>query len=103
VLIDGGTAAPKLRDSQLTTRLVLAPGDTLNVSCPLDGGTPAPVITWSRYDGHLPSMTSPRYDVIGSQLMVTSLRLDDGGLYTCAASNVVGEDRRVFRLVVEGK
>ena len=36
-------------------------------------------------------------------MTVTSLRPDDGGEYTCSARNVVGEDYRVFRLVVEGE
>ena len=48
-------------------------------------------------------MTSPRADVIGGRLIVTSLRRDDGGVYTCTARNVVGDDYRVFRLVVEGE
>jgi len=38
-----------------------------------------------------------------ARLIVTSLGRDDGGLYTCTARNVVGEDYRVFTLVVEGE
>ena len=95
------TAAPKLHDSKKSTRLVHKPGDTFNVSCEVIGGTPTPVITWSR-DGHL-LMTSPRAEVTGSQLIVTPLQVDDGGLYRCTASNLVGEDYLVFRLVVEGE
>ena len=95
------TAAPRLRDSSTTTRLVLRPGDTLNISCQPVAGTPTPVITWSH--GGLPVMTSPRADVTGGRLIVTSLQLVDGGVYRCTARNVVGEDYRVFRLVVEGE
>jgi len=95
------TAAPKLRDSTKLTRLILKPGDTFNIACEPVGGTPPPVITWSR-DGHL-LMTSSRADVMGNQLIVTSVQVDDGGVYTCTASNLVGEDYRVFRLVVEGE
>ena len=94
-------AAPQLRHSIEFRRLVRKPADTFNVSCDLIAGTPTPVITWLR-DGHL-LMTSSRADVTGSQLIVTSLQVDDGGVYTCTASNVVGEDYRVFRLVVEGE
>lgn len=101
-MLIAGVAAPKLRDSTKSTRLVHKPGDTFNVSCELVVGTPTPVITWSRGGGHLP-VTSPRAYVIGSRLIVTSLQVDDGDVYTCTASNVVGEDYRVFRLVVEGE
>jgi len=96
------TAAPKLRASTKSKRLVHKPGDTLNVSCDLVAGTPTPVITWSRGGGHL-LMTSPRAYVTGGQLIVTSLQVDDGGVYGCTASNVVGEDHVAFRLVVEGE
>jgi len=94
------SAAPKLRGSTKSTRLVLKPGDTLNVSCQLVSGTPTPLVTWSR--GHLP-VTSRRADATGGRLVVTSLQLDDGGTYSCTASNVAGEDYRDFRLVVEGE
>ena len=63
---------------------------------------PTPVITWSRGAAHLP-VTSRPGDVTGSRLVMTSVQVDDGGLYTCTASNMVGEDYRVFRLVVEGE
>jgi len=96
------TAAPKLRDTASSGRFLHKPGDTLNVSCEPVLGTPTPLITWSRGSGHLP-LTSPRAYVTGNRLIVTSLGLDDGGVYTCTASNVVGEDQRVFRLVVEGE
>jgi len=101
-MLISGTAAPRLRDSTKSRRLVHKPGDTLNVSCELVVGTPTPVITWSRGAGRLP-VTSSRADVTGSRLVVTSLQVDDGGVYTCTASNIVGEDYRAFRLVVEGE
>jgi len=80
--------------------MVLKPGDTLNVSCDLVSGIPTPVITWS-LGGEM--ITSSRAAVIDGQLTVTSLQLGDGGVYMCAATNVVGEDYFVFRLVVEGE
>jgi len=96
-------AAPKLSDSS-SVRLVHKPGDTFNVSCDPVLGTPTPLVTWSRgRGGHLPAVTSPRAYVTGSRLIVTSLEVDDGGVYRCTARNVVGEDQRVFRLVVEGE
>jgi len=79
---------------------VLNPGDTLNVSCALVAGTPAPAVTWS-----LPPAMTSSYDVTagGGRLVVTSVRREDGGVYRCAARNVVGEDFRVFTIVVRGE
>ncbi|NXK72500.1 HMCN2 protein, partial [Amazona guildingii] len=84
-------------------------GSTTNISIPLQGsltltceatGVPLPTVTWSR-DGS-PITPSKHTHVLsgGWLLRLTHARAQDGGHYSCLASNVAGEARRHFYVEV---
>ena len=47
--------------------------------------------------------TSPRIDLIGNALLISSVATDDAGDYTCRATNPAGTDQATGRLVVFGE
>ena len=72
-------------------------------------GTPLPQVTWS-LDGYpvpdndrvrVGDYVSRNGDVI-SHVNISSVRVEDGGLYSCVARNDVGEIRHAGRLNVYG-
>ncbi|XP_074968536.1 hemicentin-2 [Phalacrocorax aristotelis] len=84
-------------------------GSTTNVSVSLHGalmltceatGVPLPMVTWS-WDGS-PVTPSEHMQVLsgGWLLRLTRARAQDGGHYSCLASNVAGEARRHFHVEV---
>ncbi|XP_075295707.1 hemicentin-2 [Opisthocomus hoazin] len=84
-------------------------GSTTNVSVSLHGaltltceatGVPLPTVTWS-WDGS-PVTPSKHMHVLpgGWLLRLTRARAQDGGHYSCLASNVAGEARRHFHVEV---
>ncbi|KAM6237533.1 hemicentin-2 [Spheniscus humboldti] len=84
-------------------------GSTTNVSVSLHGalmltceatGVPLPTVTWS-WDGS-PITPSEHTHVLsgGWLLRLTRARAQDGGHYSCLASNVAGEARRHFHVEV---
>ncbi|KAM9271186.1 hemicentin-2 [Morus bassanus] len=84
-------------------------GSTTNVSVSLHGalmltceatGVPLPTVTWS-WDGS-PVTPSEHMHVLsgGWLLRLTRARAQDGGHYSCLASNVAGEARRHFHVDV---
>ena len=74
----------------------------MQLKCAFEG-LPVPAITWSFSEGNiLPSMST-----IGVNLNVTVLTLMDltggnTGIYTCSASNVVGNSAASTQLFVQG-
>ncbi|XP_062447296.1 hemicentin-2 [Rhea pennata] len=84
-------------------------GSTTNISVSLHGalmltceasGVPPPTVTWF-WNGS-PIITSKHMHVLsgGWMLRLAHTRAQDGGLYSCLASNVAGEARRDFHVEV---
>jgi len=67
-------------------------------------GAPPPAITWTQ-DGVRVSAAGRGWSLTkgGRVLQLGSARLEDAGVYVCSAENVVGVDRRLFRLSVLGR
>lgn len=58
-------------------------------------GVPEPTLTWSR--------DNKRYPVSGGgSLVLRDVGLDDGGTYTCTATNTAGKDESQVQLLVQG-
>ena len=79
-------------------------GTTLTLSCDYDS-VPPPTITWL-HNGSPLSPTDPRVTITStdsrSDLMRTNLGENEGGTYTCNASNVVGSNSTDINVVVQG-
>ena len=66
------------------------------MSCQVVSGTPTPRITWRGPAGVLWTNGGPDLDIF-------SVSASDGGLYTCSASNALGEATASFNLIVSGE
>lgn len=87
-----------------------APGLTLTLECEV-WGFPLPTVIWLR-SIHSGSRLIPRgtvreipinETVIISQLIFSSVTVDDEGIYTCNASNPLGEDSDEVEVIVAGE
>lgn len=84
------TAPPSVR-LLLPDPVVVNPGETVTLGCMASGGDPVPVLSWVRAGGvALPRRSSANRGA----LTVTTVTVEDGGVYTCVASNNVGSPAR---------
>uniref|UniRef100_A0A8C5HTV1 MAM domain-containing glycosylphosphatidylinositol anchor protein 2-like n=1 Tax=Gouania willdenowi TaxID=441366 RepID=A0A8C5HTV1_GOUWI len=80
------TAPPSIK-LLLDDPLVVNPGETITLVCVVQGGDPPPTLRWCRSGGaELPE----RSVVNAGTLTVPVVTVEDGGVYTCEASNNVG-------------
>ncbi|POI32121.1 hypothetical protein CIB84_004127, partial [Bambusicola thoracicus] len=63
----------------------------------LVSGFPVPEISWSKLEGELPEGAR----VEGTALMLPAVRLEDAGVYACAASNRRGQETAFYVLKVQ--
>ncbi|KAF8795950.1 Down syndrome cell adhesion molecule-like [Argiope bruennichi] len=101
-----GETAPSFHET--FSERTLRPGPSVSFQCAASG-TPLPQVTWS-LDGYpvpdndrvrVGDYVSRNGDVI-SHVNISSVRIEDGGLYSCVARNDVGEIRHSGRLNVYG-
>lgn len=85
------------------------PGSRVTMKC-VTAGNPTPVVIWTLDDLPLPvndQFTLREYiDKDGtfiSYVTLTSVRVEDGGLYKCTAVNKAGEAFHAARLNVNGR
>uniref|UniRef100_A0AAQ5ZBT8 MAM domain containing glycosylphosphatidylinositol anchor 2a n=1 Tax=Amphiprion ocellaris TaxID=80972 RepID=A0AAQ5ZBT8_AMPOC len=84
--LNNRTAPPSIK-LLLDDPLVVNPGETITLVCVASGGDPPPTLSWVRPGGEeLPR----RSRVKGGTLTVPAITVDDGGAYSCVASNNVG-------------
>ena len=76
-------------------------GSTARIYCRAEG-SPKPVASWSK-DGQMLRISS-RVQVSkdGSEITITNLQKQDGGIYMCTFRNVVGLISQNIHLIVEG-
>ncbi|XP_026196154.1 MAM domain-containing glycosylphosphatidylinositol anchor protein 2 isoform X2 [Anabas testudineus] len=80
------TAPPSIK-LLLEDPLVVNPGETITLVCVASGGDPPPTLKWVRPGGE----EIPKRSVIKrGTLTIPAVTMDDGGTYTCVASNNVG-------------
>ncbi|KAK3872049.1 hypothetical protein Pcinc_022840 [Petrolisthes cinctipes] len=106
LLLPPPDAAPQLVDA--SGPQVVSPGASVTLTCTVQG-SPAPDVTWSVRG--LPSATAdPRVQVdhrvdgdqVESLINITSVRVEDGGLWSCLARNRAGQAEHTGRLDVRG-
>uniref|UniRef100_A0A3B4ZX85 MAM domain-containing glycosylphosphatidylinositol anchor protein 2-like n=1 Tax=Stegastes partitus TaxID=144197 RepID=A0A3B4ZX85_9TELE len=93
------TAPPSIK-LLLDDPLVVNPGETITLVCVASGGDPPPVLQWVRPGGEeLPK----RSLVKGGTLTIPAVTVDDGGAYSCVASNNVGNPaKKSTNILVRG-
>lgn len=67
--------------------MVVNPGETITLVCVASGGDPRPALSWVRPRGE----DLPKRSVVnGGTLTIPAVTVEEGGAYTCLASNNVG-------------
>ncbi|XP_076022110.1 MAM domain-containing glycosylphosphatidylinositol anchor protein 2 [Genypterus blacodes] len=90
--LSNNTAPPSIK-LLLDDPLVVNPGELVTLVCVALGGDPPPNLTWVRV-GEM-DMELPRRSIVnGGILTIPGITVDDGGIYSCVASNHVGNPAR---------
>ncbi|KAH9373777.1 hypothetical protein HPB48_007501 [Haemaphysalis longicornis] len=108
-----GTAELRLGDvapflTSVFDEQTVQPGSSVSLRCSA-AGNPLPQVTWTLDGSPVPDFHRFRVgdfvtadSVVVSFVNVTELRVEDGGRYTCAAANAVGEASHGARVNVHG-
>ena len=76
------------------------PGQTVSLVCITTGGEPSPLLNWASSNDSLPS----RSLVKGGTLTLPAISSDEAGVYSCVASNNVGNPaKKSTTIVVRGE
>ncbi|XP_074602199.1 cell adhesion molecule Dscam1-like isoform X2 [Brevipalpus obovatus] len=105
--IDSAQDPPILRE--VFRESVRNPGESLSLKC-VASGNPLPTVTWTLDNFPIPEAHRIQYgdyvsihgDVV-SYVNITSLRLEDGGLYRCEAVNDAGMAHHTQMVHIKGK
>nr|XP_057946874.1 MAM domain-containing glycosylphosphatidylinositol anchor protein 2-like isoform X2 [Doryrhamphus excisus] len=97
--LNNRTAPPSVK-LLLDDPLVVNPGETVTLVCVASSGTPPPTLTWARPGGEdLPKRSVTK----GGTLTIPTVTVEDGGPYSCVASNNVGNAaRKSANILVRG-
>uniref|UniRef100_A0A3B3HAL4 MAM domain containing glycosylphosphatidylinositol anchor 2 n=1 Tax=Oryzias latipes TaxID=8090 RepID=A0A3B3HAL4_ORYLA len=76
--------------------IVVNPGQTVSLVCINTGGEPPPILTWVSTNDSLPQ----RSVVNGGTLTLPSITSDEAGIYSCVASNNVGNPAKKSTTIV---
>ena len=79
--------------------LTVNEGGTASFQCSASGN-PEPVVVWSKQNSQLKISQSA---VSGEKLQLRHVTGSDTGLHQCSATNILGDSRKVVRLIVNGK
>nr|XP_057935061.1 immunoglobulin superfamily member 10 isoform X2 [Doryrhamphus excisus] len=95
------TAAPKIRqDSKAFARL--KPGGNIRFDCEAVG-EPKPKILWTLPNNDIIAASNERYLLhVNGSLDIRNVKPIDTGEYVCMARNPAGENRKVYRLEIDG-
>ena len=74
--------------------ITVTEGSNVTLSCNAFG-SPQPVLKWKP---DVTAMDHTRVKVEGPDLLITNVRVKDGGVYTCSAVNVLGGASKVISL-----
>ena len=79
--------------------LTVNEGGSASFQCSASGN-PEPTVAWSKLDSQSKIAQSA---VSGGKLQINRVTKTDSGSYQCAATNIMGDSRKVVRLTVNGK
>uniref|UniRef100_A0A8C7Y1A1 MAM domain containing glycosylphosphatidylinositol anchor 2 n=1 Tax=Oryzias sinensis TaxID=183150 RepID=A0A8C7Y1A1_9TELE len=89
------TASPSIK-LLVEDPIVVNPGQTVSLVCINTGGEPPPILTWVSANDSLPQ----RSVVNGGTLTLPSITSDEAGIYSCVASNNVGNPAKKSTTIV---
>lgn len=93
------TASPSIK-LLVEDPIVVNPGQTVSLVCITTGGEPPPTLTWVSSNDSLPH----RSVVKGGTLTLPAITSDEAGVYSCVASNNVGNPaKKSTTIVVRGR
>lgn len=93
------TASPSIK-LLVEDPIVVNPGQTVSLVCITTGGEPSPILTWVSSNDSLPQ----RSVVKGGTLTLPAITSDEAGVYSCVASNNVGNPaKKSTTIVVRGE
>ncbi|MED6292792.1 MAM domain-containing glycosylphosphatidylinositol anchor protein 2, partial [Ilyodon furcidens] len=93
------TASPSIK-LLVEDPIVVNPGQTVSLVCITTGGEPTPILTWVSSNDTLPQ----RSVVNGGTLTLPAITSDEAGVYSCVASNNVGNPaKKSTTIVVRGR
>jgi hypothetical protein len=80
--------------------IVVNPGQSVTLVCVTSGGEPTPTLTWVRNTDEL----SKKSRLNGGTLTLPAISMEEAGVYSCVASNNVGNPaKKSTAIVVRGK
>lgn len=93
------TASPSIK-LLVEDPIVVNPGQTVSLVCITTGGEPPPILTWVSTNDSLPQ----RSVVNGGTLTLPAITSEEAGVYSCVASNNVGNPaKKSTTIVVRGE
>ncbi|CAH8597851.1 unnamed protein product [Schistosoma turkestanicum] len=98
----GGTKAPSISFTQ-PKQLVLVGAPEKQIICNVLDAKPAATVIWLKDNQPIDTRTSEKYYQDGFNLIVRDIEIEDEGIYTCIARNVVGKAKFDIELDVQGK
>ena len=79
------------------TSLTVTQNQTATFYCSADGN-PEPSVSWSKKGGTKLISTDDKVN----KLEITNVAYNDSGKYVCTATNILGQDKKEMKLLVEG-
>ncbi|KAH9592566.1 hypothetical protein MS3_00004447 [Schistosoma haematobium] len=98
----GGTKAPSISFTQ-PKQLVLVGTTEKQIICNVLDAKPAATVIWLKDNQPIDIRTSEKYYQDGFNLIIRDIEIEDEGIYTCIARNVVGKAKFDIELDVQGK
>ncbi|CAH8874719.1 unnamed protein product [Trichobilharzia szidati] len=98
----GGTKAPSISFTQ-PKQLVLLGTPEKQIICNVLDAKPAATVIWLKDNQPIDTRTSDKYFLDGFNLIVRDIEIEDEGIYTCIARNVVGKAKFDIELDVQAK
>uniref|UniRef100_A0AAV2K834 Ig-like domain-containing protein n=1 Tax=Knipowitschia caucasica TaxID=637954 RepID=A0AAV2K834_KNICA len=89
------TASPSIK-LLVEDPIVVNPGQTVSLVCITTGGEPPPLLTWVTANDTLPQ----RSQVKGGTLTLPAISSEEAGVYSCVASNNVGNPAKKSTTIV---
>lgn len=95
------TAAPRISPHS-QTYVAVKPGGNIRFDCEAVG-EPKPKILWMLPSNDVIAASNERYLIhVNGSLDIRDVKLFDAGEYVCMARNPVGENRKVYKLYIDG-
>ncbi|KAL5107767.1 Hemicentin-1 [Taenia crassiceps] len=97
----GGIRAPTISYTE-PRQVVLEGSSEMILNCPVLDAKPAAQVMWLKNSVEI-NLADPRYTLLDTSLVIRGIEMEDEGVYTCVAYNVVGRSKIDIELDVQTK